>query len=61
MIDDKKEGIATLHRAEYVVSDSEFELMQDTAKDFGQFLVELGRKIRLDREKNIGEDIKREN
>ena len=35
MIDEEKEeGIATLHRAEYVVSDSEFELIQDTAKDF---------------------------
>lgn len=58
---EKEKGIATLHRAEYVVSDSEFELIQDTAKDFGQFLVELGHKIRLDREKNIGEEIEREN
>lgn len=46
---ENEEGIATLHRAEYVVSDSEFELIQDTAKDLGQFLVQLGRQIRLDR------------
>lgn len=56
-----KEGIVTLHRAEYVVPDSELESIQDTAKDFGQFLVELGRQIRLDREKNIVSEIKRKN
>nr|DAX70999.1 MAG TPA: CPKC Virion protein N terminal domain [Caudoviricetes sp.] len=56
-----KEGIATLHRAEYVVPDSELELIQDTAKDLGQFFVELGRQIRLDMEKNIVSEIKREN
>lgn len=44
-----------------MVPDSELELIQDTAKDLGQFLVELGRQIRLDREKNIVPEIKREN
>lgn len=62
MIDeDREEGIAKLHRAEYVASDKEWELMEAAVKDLGQSLAELGHQIRLDREKKIVTEVKREN
>lgn len=46
---DKEEEMATLHIAEEYTSDEELELTELTAKDLGQFLVQLGRQIKLDR------------
>lgn len=46
--EDREEGIAYL-KLDDVATPEEWELMKNATKDLGQFLVELGHQIRLDR------------